>query len=159
VNTHGVRGELRLLPYAFPCSTLQKGVTVSLVGKEGEERQFTVTGVRTHAPFLLVRLQGIDSLEQAQELRDSVLSVETKALPLLQDGEFYYYQVIGLDVVTSAGDSIGKIVHVFFSGGHDVWVVRRGKTEHMIPVTDEIVRAIDLAEQRAVIEPMPGLLD
>jgi 16S rRNA processing protein RimM len=159
VNTHGVRGELRFLPYAFPCSTLQKDLTISLTEKEGSVRFLTVESVRPHAPFLLVRLQGIVSPEQARELCDSIVSVEEHVLPPLQEGEFYYYQVIGLDVVTVTGESIGSIAHVFFAGGHDVWVVRNGKTEHMIPVTDEIVRSIDLAERRAVIQPLPGLLE
>ncbi len=159
VNTHGVRGELRFLPYAFPCSTLQTGLTVSLLGRDGQVRHLIVEGVRTHAPYRLIRLQGIVSLEQAQALCDSVLSVEDHVLPPLQDGEFYYYQVIGLDVVTNTGEPIGSIAHVFFTGGHDVWVVRQGTTEHMIPVTDEIVRSIDLAGKRAVIKPLPGLLE
>ena len=159
VNTHGVRGELRFLPYAFPCPTLKKGLTIFLTGKDGTVRLFTVESVRPHSPFLLVRLQGIASLEQANELRDSIVSVEEHILPPLQDGEFYYYQVIGLNVVTTAGESIGAIVRVFFSGGHDVWVVKQGKKEHMIPVIDEIVRSIDIAGGRAVIEPLPGLLE
>lgn len=159
VKTHGVRGELRFLPYAFPCPTLQKDLTISLTGQEGLVHLLTVESVRPQAPFLLVRLQGITSLEQANELRDSIVSVEEHVLPPLQDGEFYYYQVIGLDVVTTAGESIGSIVRVFFSGGHDIWVVRQGETEHMIPVTDEIVRSLDIAGGRAVIEPLSGLLE
>jgi 16S rRNA processing protein RimM len=154
-----MRGELRFLPYAFPCPTFKKDLTISLTGKDGLVRLLTVESVRPHSPFLLVRLQGITSLEQANELRDSIVSVEEHILPPLQDGEFYYYQVIGLDVATTAGESIGSIVRVFFSGGHDVWVVQQGKKEHMIPVIDEIVRSIDIAGGRAVIEPLPGLLE
>ena len=150
---------MRFLPYAFPCPTLQKDLTVFLTGKEGSVCLSTVDSVRRHAPFLLIRFQGITALEQAQELRDSVVSVEEHLLPPLQEGEFYYHQIMGLDVVTMAGECIGSIVHIFFSGGHDVWVVRQGKEEHMIPVTDEIVRSIDIAGRRAVIEPLPGLLE
>jgi 16S rRNA processing protein RimM len=89
---HGVRGELRFLPYAFPCPTFKKDLTISLTGKDGLVRLLTVESVRPHSPFLLVRLQGITSLEQANELRDSIVSVEEHILPPLQDGEFYYYQ-------------------------------------------------------------------
>lgn len=159
VNTHGVRGELRFLPYAFPCPTLQIGLTVSLTGSGGQVRHVTVESVRTQPPCLLIRFEGIISLEQAQALCNSVVSVEDHELPPLQDGEFYYHQMIGLDVVTHTGESIGSIAQVFFTGGHDVWIVRQGKAEYMIPVIDEIVRSIDFAGRRAVIEPLPGLLD
>lgn len=122
-------------------------------------RPFTVESVRPHAPFLLVRFQEITSLEQAQELRNAVVSVEERRLPPLREGEFYYYQMIGLNVFTTTGETVGRIAQVFFSGGHEVWSVRQGKKEHLIPMTEEIVRSIDITGGRAVIEPMEGLLD
>jgi 16S rRNA processing protein RimM len=106
-----------------------------------------------------VKLQGIDSLAQAQALRESIVSVAETELAPLHDGEFYYCQVIGLKVRTPAGEELGTIVQVFFSGGHDVWVVRRGKEEYLIPVTEEIVRSIDIPGGQAIIEPLAGLLE
>jgi 16S rRNA processing protein RimM len=154
-----VHGELRFLPYAFPCPTLQKDLTVSLHGKDGSVRLCIVESVRPHPPFLLIRLAGVTSLAQAQALRDCILAVEEQLLPPLAEGEFYHYQIVGLKVFTTTGELIGTIVHVFFSGGHDVWVVRHGEKEHMIPVTDEVVRAIDIPGGRVVIEPLAGLLE
>lgn len=159
VNTHGIRGELRLLPHAFPCPTLQKGVAVSLQGETGPASWSTLESVRPHAPFLLVRLQGVTSFAQAQALRDTVISVAEDLLPPLQTDEFYYYQVIGLRVFTTAGEQIGTITQIFFSGGHDVWEVRQGQKEYLIPVTDEIVRSIDIPGGRAIVAPLAGLLE
>lgn len=160
MTPHGVRGEVRLLPYAFPCPTLRKDLTVFLQDKTGEMMGvYVVESVRPHAPFLLVRLQGVTSRAQAQALREAVVAVQEDLLPPLQEGEFYYYQVIGLRVLTTAGEEVGKIFQVFYSGGHDVWVVRQGKKEYMIPVTEDIVRTIDIPGRRAVIEPIQGLLE
>jgi 16S rRNA processing protein RimM len=159
VNTHGVRGEIRLLPYAFPCQTLAKGLTVFLLEKDGEVRPYTIVGVRSHRPFVLLKLETIDSLERAETLREKTLAVEESVLPPVQDGEYYYYQVIGLSVRTTAGREIGVISQVFFSGGHDIWVVQEGKKEYLIPVTEEIVRVIDIPGGHVVIEPLDGLLD
>lgn len=158
-KTHGVRGELRFFPYAPSCPTLHKGLTVFLQGKAEDTRSLTVERVRSCASFLLIRFQEITSLEQAQELRNAEVAVEERYLPPAQEGEFYYYQVIGLRVLTTAREDIGRIAQVFFSGGHDVWVVRQGKKEHLIPVTEDIVRSIDVASGQVVIEPMEGLLD
>jgi 16S rRNA processing protein RimM len=154
-----VRGELRLLPYAFPCSTLQKGLTIFLQGKDTPRHSYTIAGVRLHAPFVLVKLQGIESVEQASAFREAIVAVTEDQLPPLHEGEFYYYQVVGLEVLTTNGAQIGKIAQIFFSGGHDVWVVCQGKKEHLIPVTEEIVRSIDIPSGRAIIEPMEGLLE
>ncbi len=159
VNTHGVRGEIRFLPHAFPCQTLVQGLTVFLQAKDGQPQPYTLTSLRVHRPFLLLKLAGIDSLETADALRDSVLAVDESLLPPLREGEFYYYKVIGLHVHTTTNQDIGVITQVFFSGGHDIWVVQQGEKEYLIPVTEEIVRTIDIAGGQAVIEPLPGLLE
>jgi 16S rRNA processing protein RimM len=101
----------------------------------------------------------VDSIDQAETLRDMTVAVEETVLPPLEDGEFYYYQVIGLTVRTTAGADIGEIVQVFFSGGHDIWVVRQGEKEYLIPVIEDIVRSIDIPGKQAIIEPLAGLLD
>jgi len=158
VKTYGVRGELRFLPYAFPCPTLRKGLVVQLQDTNGECRSVVVEKIRLHEPFVRITFQGISSRDQAHALRDMIVAVEEHQLPPLQDGEFYYYQVIGLTVLTTSGEEIGTIEQVFFSGGHDVWVVQKGKAEYMIPVTAEIVKNIDILGKRAMIEPVDGLL-
>ena len=159
VNTHGVRGELRLLPHAFPCPTLHPGLTVFLQNARGELHTHRVAGVRPRAPFVLIKLAGVDSLDHAATLREMTVAVEEPVLPPLKEGEFYYYQVVGLTVLTTTGTEIGEIVQVFFSGGHDIWVVRQGKKEYLIPVTEEIVRSIDIPGRRAIIDPLEGLLE
>lgn len=159
VNTHGVRGEVRFLPYAFPCQTLVKGLTVFLTEKDDQPHPYTIASLRSHRPFVLLKLETIDSRELAESLRDTVLAVEEAVLPPVHEGEFYYYQIIGLPVRTTAGQDIGVISQVFFSGGHDIWVVQEGKKEYLIPVTEEIVRVIDIPGKQVVIEPLEGLLD
>lgn len=159
VNTHGVRGEVRFLPYTFPCQTVVKGLTVFLQEKDGAAQPYRVVSLRPHRPFVLLKFATIDSLEQAECLRDQVLAVDESVLPPAHEGEFYYYQVIGLPVRTTAGREIGVISQVFFSGGHDIWVVQAGEKEYLIPVTEEIVRFLDIPGKQIVIEPMAGLLD
>lgn len=159
VNTHGVRGELRFLPYASPCPTLRKDLPIALQEQDEAVRFYVVEGVRPHSSFVLIQLQGVTSLTQAQALRNCVLSVEEQFLPPLLDGEFYHYQTVGLSVWTTNDECIGTISRVFFSGGHDIWVVQQGEKEHMIPVTDEIVRILDIPGGCVVIELLAGLLE
>jgi 16S rRNA processing protein RimM len=133
-------------------------MTVFLSEKDGETLPYTIASLRSHRSFVLLKLETIDSLELAESLREKVLAVEESVLPPVQEGEFYYYQVIGLPVRTTAGLDIGVITQVFFSGGHDIWVVQEGKKEYLIPVTEEIVRVIDIPGGQIVIEPLEGLL-
>ena len=132
VNTHGVRGEARFAPYAYPCLTLRPGLGVTLRKKDQADQTFEIAQVRPHASFLLLKFEGIDSRDYAEPLRDSVLLVPEEKLPALQEGEFYHYQVIGLHVRTASGETVGTITQVFSTAGHDVWVVHNGKKEYLI---------------------------
>ncbi|HTD26624.1 MAG TPA: ribosome maturation factor RimM, partial [Candidatus Elarobacter sp.] len=75
------------------------------------------------------------------------------------EDEFYYHEVVGFRVETTGGESLGAVAETFPTGLNDVWVVRGGGREHLIPVVADVVRAIDRATRRIVIEPLPGLLD
>src|SRR5213080_206622 len=68
-------------------------------------------------------------------------------------------EVVGFRVETTGGESLGAVAETFPTGLNDVWVVRGGGREHLIPVVADVVRAIDRATRRIVIEPLPGLLD
>ena len=159
VNTHGVQGYVCLLPYHFPCPTLRDAVTVLLQPKGAAPVAYQVEKARPHKPFILLKFKGVDSTEAARALVGATLAVKEHDLPPPAEGEFYYYQVIGMEVMTTSGVVLGTIEQVFFTGGHDVWVVHRGKREYLIPVIDEVVRSLDIPGKRAIIEPQEGLLD
>jgi 16S rRNA processing protein RimM len=85
--------------------------------------------------------------------------VELSDLPPLKPGEFYYFQVVGIEVHLSDGRRLGKIEDVFSTGANDVWVVRVNGREVLIPVIADVVKEIDIAGRRAIVEPIPGLLE
>jgi 16S rRNA processing protein RimM len=150
---------VRLLPHHFPCPTLRDVVTVLLQSQGAAPVAYQVEEARPHRPFILLKLKGVDSIEAARALMGATLAVEERDLPPLAEGEFYYYQVIGTEVMTTSGVVLGTIKQVFFTGGHDVWVVRCREREYLIPVIDEVVRSLDIPGKKAIIEPQEGLLD
>jgi 16S rRNA processing protein RimM len=158
VNTHGVRGYMRLLPHHFPCPTLKNSVAVFLRSEGGSPLAYQVEKTRSHRPFILLKLKGVESIEMAQALVGTTLLVKEQDLPPLREGEFYHYQVIGIEVVTTKGTLLGTIKEVFSTGSNDVWVIRQGRREYLIPVIDEVVRSLDIPGKKATIEPQEGLL-
>jgi 16S rRNA processing protein RimM len=80
-------------------------------------------------------------------------------LPPPGDDEFYYHELEGFAVATTDGQALGSIVETFATGANDVWVVRDGRREYLIPVIADVVRSIDRDGRRIVIEPIPGLLE
>jgi 16S rRNA processing protein RimM len=158
VNTYGVGGHVRLLPHHFPCPSLQNAVTVFLQPKGMAPVAYQIKKAQPHKPFILLKLKGIDSIEEARTLVGLTLAVKEQDLPPLAEGEFYHYQIIGMEVITTSGTVLGTIKEIFFTGSHDVWVVRQGQREHLIPVIDEVIRSLEISSKKAIIEPQEGLL-
>ena len=159
VNTHGVRGEVRFLPHSSPCPTLRPGLRVTLRRTDAPEEEFELRQVRPHAPCLLLQFAGVDCRDRAEALRGSSLLVDETDLPQLQAGEFYHYQVIGLPVRTLTQESIGTIAEVLTPPGHDVFVVRNGEKEYLIPVVEEVIQTIAIEDRLVIIDPPEGLLE
>jgi 16S rRNA processing protein RimM len=118
-----------------------------------------VETIRPHRRGVLMKIVGIDSRTDAERLVGSMLSVPETALPPLGEHEFYYYEVIGFRVETATGAHVGTITDTFHTGSNDVWVVRAGDHEHLIPVIADVVRRIDRSHGTVVIEPIEGMLD
>jgi 16S rRNA processing protein RimM len=155
---HGLRGALKLQVNDPETSALGvvKRVFLSF---GGVEREYALTSAaRVGRNRLAIQLQGVDNLRQAEELRGSVVSVALGDLPAPGPSEFYYAQALGCDVITPEGHELGRIEEIFFNGANDVWVVR-GNREFLIPVIQDVVRAIDLERRLVTIEPIAGLLD
>ena len=159
VAAHALRGFVRVRVYQPPAPTLCAGAHVVLE-RDGQRRDARVVSAAPHARGLVLSaLDGVTSRDAAEALVGSRILVDVRDLPPAADDEFYYHEVARFRVETTAGESLGEIAETFATGLNDVWVVRGGAREHLIPVTDEVVRAIDRDARRIVIEPLPGLLD
>jgi 16S rRNA processing protein RimM len=164
VGTHGVRGLLRFHPYDGRSSSLPVGCSVHLTARgadlaAAEGQSIVLEDVRPHGNVVLLRVRGIDTMDAATRLIGRVLALREDDLPAPDPGEVYVYQLEGLDVVTNAGERLGKVERSFATGANEVLVVQDGAREILIPMIADVVRSIDLAGHRVVIEPIPGLLD
>ena len=158
-GVHGLQGALRVRADNPESANLDliKRLFVERDGALVEHRVRSFA--RAGGGSLKVHLDGIDTIEKAQGLRGKDLYIAGEDLPSPAANEFYYFQVTGLRVDTTDGRSLGRIEEVFFNGANDVWVVRDGASEILIPVIEDVVRRIDLAAGVAIVEAIPGLLD
>lgn len=158
----GIRGEVRVWPETdFPERFAERR---DLYLEGPEPRWLRVEGVRFHKGFVLVKFAGCDDRDAAGALRGYRVQVPREALPPLPPGEFYHFQIVGLEVVTTDGRVLGRLVEILSTGANDVFVVRSEAAgaeagEWLIPATREAVAEIDPAGGRLVVVPLPGLLD
>jgi 16S rRNA processing protein RimM len=157
---HGLAGELRVTPLTDRPERfvdLKQCVLWDKARDDRETRQ--IRAARVHGTQVLVSFSGIQSVDAAAALVGKLVAVpESEALPLAP-GWFYPWQLEGARVVTEEGRDVGAVVRIDPSPGQDLWVVRNGDREHLIPAVPEIVLDVDLAAGRVVIRPPDGLLD
>ena len=152
----GHRGEVRVeIMTDFPerFSSLEE----VLVGED--HVPYRLQSARRHKGNVVLKLEGVDSPEQAATLRGELLYIPvSEAMPLGQD-QYYYYQILGLDVWTREGRHLGQVTDILETGANDVYVVRDGGREVLIPALADVVQEVDLAGQRMIVTLPPGLVE
>jgi 16S rRNA processing protein RimM len=106
-----------------------------------------------------VALEGLSRREQADELRGRLVLAEVSSLPALPEGEHYWFEWVGCRVEGSDGQEVGRIVEIWESGAHDVLVVASADGRRLLlPAARDLIREVDLEQQRIVMELVPGIL-
>lgn len=142
-GAYGVRGWIKVVPETRRRDTLLEYPEWQVHGAHGW-RQCPVLEARAHGAILVARLEGIADRDQAQGLKGQDIAVWLDELPELGPGEYYWSQLIGLQVVTTNGVRLGSLDRFLETGANDVFVVR-GETEHWLPyLPGEVVMRVDL---------------
>lgn len=158
-GAHGLKGALRFRPDNPDSDSLDQVKRVFLE-RGGEPREFRVIAMTPlNAATRRITLEGVVDIDAAEALKGAVVMLATEDVPPAKPGEFYYYEAIGCEVFLTDGSRLGAIEEVFSNGAQDIWVVRDGEREVLVPVIEDVVKAMDLAGRRVTIEPISGLLD
>ncbi|MBI2300558.1 MAG: 16S rRNA processing protein RimM [Armatimonadetes bacterium] len=152
---HGVRGEVKVrLETDYPervCGTRRW----LLRDPDGNTEEVDVERVREHQGLLLAKLRGVDGRDAAKLFRGREIICWFRDLPPLPEGEYYHFQLVGLQVVTVDGRPVGRIKEILRTGSNDVYVTEGP----LIPALEEVIEKVDLEGGVMVIRPMKGLLD
>lgn len=157
-SPHGLRGQLRFWPHQPGAPSLAPARPI-LLERDGRWLAATVEAIADHGRAMRLGLGGVGDRDAAAALTGMRVLVRQQDLPAVGADEFYHHELHGFAVVTTDGRALGTIEETFATGLNDVWIVRGGGREHLIPIIADVVREIDRAGRRVVIEPMPGLLD
>lgn len=162
VNTHGIRGEVRVISKTDFADERYKVGNVLYVFMKGapEPIEVKVKSHRVHKSFDLLSFEGYDNINDVEKFKGSVLKVPESQLGPLGEGEYYFHEIIGCAVVTENGETIGVVKEILTPGANDVWVVKqKGGKDVLIPYIADVVTAVDVNEKRITIRPMEGLLE
>jgi len=160
-RTHGVRGAVKIYPYGESLALQEPGDKLILQPAAGtlKRHDLTLLSLKPHGKFLLVQLEELTSMEEAQAVMGEEVFLPEDRLPPTEEGEYYHYQLIGLRVETVEGKPVGILRGIIETGGNDVYSVESEGREILIPAVDEIIAEVDLERGRIVIDPPEGLID
>ncbi|MBY0144502.1 ribosome maturation factor RimM [Neobacillus niacini] len=161
VNTHGIRGEVRVISKTdFPEQRYKIGNVLYLfMPGSNKPIELTVKTHRTHKNFNLLTFEGFENINEVEKFRDGILKVPESQLGVLDEDEFYYHEVIGCHVVTTEGLELGKVTEILSPGANDVWVIKSSEgKEILIPYIEDVVKKVDVKGKVILIQPMEGLL-
>lgn len=158
-RTHGLRGELRVTPMTDRPERFEGLSGCVLWDASRDERETRrISTARVQGSIVMVKFEGYDTPEAAQRLVGRLVAVpESEALEP-PPGHFYPWQLEGARVTTEDGREVGHVVRIE-AGAQELWVVRAGDREHLIPAVPEIVVDVDVKAKRVVIRPPEGLLE
>ncbi len=154
VRTHGLKGHLKVVPYGETLSGLIAGETITACLPDGCSLNLIIVEVRPHQKAFLLLSREISSVKEARNLVGAELCVPKSRLPPTAPNEFYWYQLIGLEVVNTDDQRLGILQEIIETGSNDVYVVRHGEEEILIPAIDEVVLEVDL-QRRVMIVDLP----
>lgn len=154
---HGLCGEILLeILTDFP-----ERLIANVEVYAGDEHQpLCIRSARQHKQALLVTFDGYDDRESVGELRNKFVYVLTDDRPPLPDGEYYFHELTGLQVVTDKGENLGVLTNILETGANDVYIVHppdEGK-DILLPAIDPVILEIDLEQSQMLVHILPGLI-
>ena len=159
VKVWGLKGEVKVRPYADSIAIAAESAAVYLRGTGGDLVEYVVELVRPVGSAWVMQFQGVQTMEQAKRLVGCELLIPRSAAPALPEGTYYHADLIGLRVVTEEGRELGRIVEILETGANDVYVVHGEGSEWLLPATKEVVRRVDLVGGIMLVHLLEGMIE
>ncbi|HIW70370.1 MAG TPA: ribosome maturation factor RimM [Candidatus Limosilactobacillus merdipullorum] len=159
VKTHGIKGELQVISLTdFPEERFQPGSQLFIEKDDGQHQEVEVESARPHKQFMLIKLKGYDNINDVLQFTKKKLQVSEDQQDDLPQGQYYYRQIVGLDVKTTNGQLLGQIKEIMPTGANDVWVVvRPNKEDLLLPAIPDVIKEVNLDDGLVIVELMEGL--
>lgn len=154
VNIHGIKGEVKIMPYTDFPELLCEFDRLFL-----DKKEIFIEKSRVAKNMVIAKIQGIDTPEQAEKLRNKVLYMHRDDLEL-DDNTYFIQDLIGIEVKdVDTGFVYGKITDVMQTGANDVYVIHGNNKEYLVPAIADVIVSTDVNENLMLIKPLEGLFD
>ena len=158
VNTFGIKGMVKIKPFTDDIRRFDDLKKVYIENNKSR-KEYEIEEVKYHKEMVLIKFKGVETVEQAELLRNYYLKVKREDEPELEEGTYYIVDLIGLDVYSDDGKLLGKLDDIFNTGSNDIYVVKDelGK-QILLPAISDVVKDINLEEKKIIVHILNGLI-
>ncbi|MCJ7782875.1 MAG: ribosome maturation factor RimM [Desulfobacterales bacterium] len=157
VKPHGVKGKMKVKYFGDDLHRFFSYHEIFIEDEKSGLESYEILEVIPQPPRLILRLKGIEKIEEIEPLIGKNILIEKEALPELEEGEYYWIDLVGIEVETREGKKIGKVREIFSTGAHDVYVVEGKRGEIFLPAIEDVIQSIDLKKRVMKVIRMEGL--
>ena len=158
VNTFGIKGQVKVVPFTDDITRFDELKKVYIVCKSSR-KEVEIEDVKYHKNMVLLKFKGLNKIEEVEIYKNCYLEIDRKDGKKLEEGEYYIVDLLGLDVVTDVGQSLGKLEDIYNTGSNDIYVVKDelGK-QILLPCIKEVIKKVDLNEKKITVHLLDGLI-
>lgn len=158
VNTFGIKGFVKVYPYVNDVTRFNNLKYVYAKSKK-EEKKLEIEEVKYQKNMVLLKFKGVETVEEAEKLRNNYLEIDRSDAIPLEEGEFFIADLIGLKVFLDTGEELGILEGIYNTGSKDIYVVKDklGKS-YLLPYIDEVIKKIDLDNSKIIVHIIEGLI-
>jgi 16S rRNA processing protein RimM len=157
VKPHGIKGKMKVEYFGDDLHLFSLYREVFIEGDQGRPEPYEILEATPQPPRLILRLKGIEKIEEAESLIGKEILIKKVVLPELKEGEYYWVDILGMKVETQDGKRIGKVKEIFPTGANDVYIVEGKRREILLPAIEEVIQSIDLKRGVMKVTRMKGL--
>jgi 16S rRNA processing protein RimM len=158
LRPHGLEGLLRVQSFSQSAASLLNAGKVFFKLTTGENHHLSVISARPHKNVFLAELAGLTDITQAESFRGAEIYISKDAL-VREEGEYFWFELLGLDVFSSDNEFLGVVSQIIPAGNNEIYVVKNGDREILLPAAHDVVNHIDLENGKMIISALEGLLD
>ncbi len=158
VNSYGIKGFLKVVPFTDDVHRYDDLKTI-YIEKNKKITQMEIEEVKYHKNLVLIKLKGIDDINDTLEYKNCYIKIDRKDAVKLPDDTYFIVDLIGLEVVTEEGLLLGTLIDVFPTGSNDVYVVKDelGK-QTLLPAIGEVIKDVDIENKKMIVHLLEGLI-
>ena len=158
VNTFGIKGFVKIYPYVDDITRFDDLKTVYISTKK-QETELEIEEIKYQKNMVLAKFKGIDTVENAEKLRNSYVKIDRKDAIKLEEGQYFIVDLIGLEVYTDEGKLLGKVDDIYNTGANDIYVVKDelGK-QILLPGIKDVIKEVNLDNEKIIVHLIPGLV-